>query len=128
MGDYVLLPGNRPQEELAAWYSASDVLSILSSREGSPNVLMEALACGLPAVATPVGGIPDILNGTDFGILLPSRSAYAAANGLIEMLRRRPDRQQIRTTMLAHNWHETARRVDGVFDQAIKEFMPRGRA
>ena len=120
--DHVILAGNRPQEELPAWYSAGDVLAILSSREGSPNVLMEALACGLPAVATRVGGIPDILSGRDYGILLDERSPAAAARGLIEMLERQPDRARIREDMLKKSWHETAHRVNEVFARAIAEY------
>ncbi|HID24448.1 MAG TPA: glycosyltransferase family 4 protein [Planctomycetaceae bacterium] len=120
--NHVILAGTRPQQELPKWYSAADVLCILSSREGSPNVLMEALACGLPAVATPVGGIPEVLKDRRLGILLPKRSAEAAAEGVTAALSRPWDRHQIRQAMQSRSWHETARQVREVFDRAMAQF------
>lgn len=122
VSEHVLLTGNRPQEELSKWYSAADCLSILSSREGSPNVLMEALACGLPAVATPVGEIPEILGDERLGILLSERSAKAAANGLIEALSRQWNRSYIRNFAEQRTWDETAQRVAEVLERATARF------
>lgn len=121
--DHVLIAGTRPQEELRFWYSAADVLSILSSREGSPNVLMEALSCGLPAVATSVGGIGPLLSKNPvFGKLLGERSAQASADGLIQMLEQSPSREEVRSLMLERSWHKTAQSCKEVFEQAIKEY------
>jgi glycosyltransferase involved in cell wall biosynthesis len=119
----VRLTGAQPPEDLPHWYSAADVLAILSSREGSPNVLMEALACGLPAVATPVGGIPEILSNPALGTLLPERSASAAAAGITAALSRTWHRAQIRDWVVQHrSWTETARQVERVFDRALAPF------
>ena len=49
------------QEHLAQWYQAASVLLITSSREGRPNVVLEALASGLPVVATKTRGSAEIL-------------------------------------------------------------------
>jgi len=121
--DHVCIAGVCAQEELRYWYSAADVLSILSSREGSPNVLMESLACGLPAVATSVGGIPQVLaDDPALGCLLPERSPQAAAKGIVESLAATPDRAAIRSIAEQHSWQTTAHRVIDVFEQAIKDF------
>ncbi len=121
--DHVFLAGNRPQEELRYWYSAADLLSINSSREGSPNVLMEALACGLPAVATPVGGIPSLLSEDPaLGRVLSERSSEAAADGIIQTLSAAPDRKRIRSLMEQKSWQKTAQSVRDVFEQAIEEY------
>jgi teichuronic acid biosynthesis glycosyltransferase TuaC len=120
--DHVIMAGDQPQDELRFWYSAADILSILSSREGSPNVLMESLACGLPAVATAVGGIPDlIVQSPIIGRLLPERSAQAAAAGLLQSLATPPDRAAIRRFAEQQSWLTTAQSVCTVFEQAIEE-------
>src|SRR5690606_29731617 len=115
----VRLLGSRPHEELHLWYSAADVFVLLSSREGSPNVLMEALACGTPAVAMGVGGIPEVLSEPHLGIVLPERSAAAAAEGLKSALSQSWDRAAIRRTMDAHSWQRTAEAVCAVYERAI---------
>jgi glycosyltransferase involved in cell wall biosynthesis len=57
LADRVFLVGSRPQTELADWYSAADLFCLASSREGCPNVVIEAMACGTPVVAAGVGGV-----------------------------------------------------------------------
>lgn len=52
--------GEQPHAAVLAAMRAADVLCLASYQEGLPNVLLEALAAGLPAIATPVGGIPDL--------------------------------------------------------------------
>jgi len=80
---------------------------------------MEALACGTPAVATPVGGIPETLSKPHLGIVLPERSAAAAADGLTEALNQSWDRGAIRCTMEGRSWQRTAEAVSQVFDRAL---------
>jgi len=48
--------------------SAADVFCLASEREGWPNVIHEALACGLPVVATNVGGVPEMIPSDRFGL------------------------------------------------------------
>jgi len=67
----VIMPGGQPAAALPDWYRAADLLVLASSREGWPNVVLEALATGLPVIGTKVGGVPEIL-GT-----CPVRSATA---------------------------------------------------
>jgi len=122
IGEHVIIVGDRPQDELANWYSAADVFALLTSREGSPNVLMEALACGLPAVATPVGGIPEILGDSRLGILLPQRSVAVAAEGIVAALDCNWDRRSIRGVMEGRSWGSTALDVDRVFRRTLDEF------
>ncbi|EKD97224.1 MAG: Glycosyl transferase group 1, partial [uncultured bacterium] len=50
------------QTELKWWYSAADVLALCSSREGWANVLLEAMACGTPVIATNIWGTPEVVN------------------------------------------------------------------
>ena len=122
LGSRVHFPGRRPHDELAWWYSAADVFALMSGREGSPNVLLESLACGTPAVATAVGGIVDLLSDPRLGILLQSRSAPAAAEGISRALQHPWDHRKIRTVMESHAWSTTAAKVAGVFQRAIASY------
>ena len=121
MQDHVVLVGPQQQQDLAKWYSAADLFGLMTSREGSPNVLMEALACGTPAMATPVGGIPSVLN-SKLGVLLPERSVGAAIKGLRQALSENWDRKHIREHMELRNWQSTASKVDEVFQTALEPY------
>ncbi|MGN8158601.1 glycosyltransferase family 4 protein [Salinisphaera sp. RV14] len=66
-------------DDLPGYFAAADVLMHAADREGMPNVLLEALACGCPIIATPVGGIPEIMTGLPAGYLMASRDAGAMA-------------------------------------------------
>lgn len=72
--------GRRPHEEIAQFYHAADHLGLPSLREGCPNVVLEALASGLPIIASDVGGVPEIVT-EEFGVLVPptDHDAWVAA-------------------------------------------------
>jgi teichuronic acid biosynthesis glycosyltransferase TuaC len=71
--------------EIARWLAASNVFCLPSHSEGCPNVVIEALSCGLPVVASNVGGIPELLN-SRCGILVPPGDAQQLARGLSRAL------------------------------------------
>ncbi|MCB1578682.1 MAG: glycosyltransferase, partial [Xanthomonadales bacterium] len=74
--DSVSMPGGCAPEGVAEWIAAADVLTLPSWSEGYPNVVVEAVACGRPVVATDVGGTREILDASN-GILVPPRNAAA---------------------------------------------------
>ena len=61
---------------------AADVFCLSSSREGWPNVVHEALACGTPVVATEVGAIPELLCRSEYGLIVPPNDPAALENGV----------------------------------------------
>jgi glycosyltransferase involved in cell wall biosynthesis len=65
--------------------AAANLVTLPSYMEGCPNVVLEALACGRPVVATHVGGIPEIMNG-ECGRLVPPRDPAALAQALASVL------------------------------------------
>lgn len=77
--------GKAKSTEISKWLAAADVFTLPSYAEGCPNVVIEALACGRPVVATTVGAIPDLVN-EQTGILVPPRDAQALADALRKSL------------------------------------------
>ncbi|HJT97412.1 MAG TPA: glycosyltransferase [Rhodanobacteraceae bacterium] len=102
----VLMPGGFEPAQVAEWIAAADVLTLPSWSEGYPNVIVEAIACGRPVVATDVGGTREIADESS-GILVPPRDARALEAALAEALARDWDRDAIAAS-LARNWSDVA--------------------
>lgn len=102
----VRFAGTRPPVEVARWMCASDLVTLPSYSEGHPNVLVEALACGRPVVATPVGGIPEVVDAAS-GVLVPARDPAALAEGLREALERDWDEAAL-ARRFSRDWRQVA--------------------
>ncbi len=110
IGDRTTFLGNLPQDRLRQVYSAADVLALGSRREGWPNVLLEAMACGTPVVATNVGGVPEIVADPAAGIVVASRDAQEFAAALSRMLARAQPRHLVRGAACGFSWEPVAQR------------------
>lgn len=85
--DFVKFVGPINHDDIPLWISASDILVLPSLSEGRPNVVLEALACEVPVVATDVGGIPELMIDGETGYLVPakdSRELSKKVNKLLE--------------------------------------------
>jgi glycosyltransferase involved in cell wall biosynthesis len=114
--DNVKLVGTRPHEELSAWYSAADVFCLASATEGSPNVVMEAMACGLPVIATQVAA--PIVNLPSLGILVertPDEFRHAMESAIV----RNWDHAAIVKHVRSSGWDNVARSVFNVFSDVV---------
>ena len=116
----VRLLDNVPQGELAAIYSAADVLALGSIREGWPNVLLEAIACGTRVVATGVGGVQEIVTDVVAGEVVAERSAGAFAAALERVLDTRASRADVRAHALKFSWQPVVRRYYEVLAAAAQ--------
>lgn len=80
LGENVVFGGIRT--EIAEILSIMDVMVMPSILEGFGIAILEAMACGVPVVATDVGGIPEVVANGDTGILVPARSSEALAKAI----------------------------------------------
>ena len=80
LDDVVWLPGSRT--DIAELMSGFDVFALPSIAEGTPVTILEAMACGLPVVASKVGGIPEVVEHQATGLLVPPSDAAALAEAL----------------------------------------------
>lgn len=107
VGDRVHFLGTMPQPRLRTLYSAVDALVLASAREGWPNVLLEAMACGTPVLASETGGIPEIVGVPEAGRLIGQGTADDIVRG-VEALRRSPvDRDATRKYAERFLWEPT---------------------
>lgn len=68
-----------PIEDMPTLYRTVDAVALPSRNEGTPVVLIEALACGVPVIASAVGGVPDVLQQGEWGYLVPLDANWALA-------------------------------------------------
>ncbi len=115
--DCVRLMGARPQNELADWYSAADLFCLASHREGCPNVVVEALACGLPVIAANVGGVAELLSSQTCGRLISVPNAENFAAGIQTALEAVWNREEIAASSGAKSWDEVASEVGQFFTE-----------
>ncbi len=96
-------------ERLAELYGAADALVLASSREGWANVLLEAMACGTPVVATRIWGTPEVVAAPEAGVLMPERSADGVKAGVRALIANPPPRSATRAYAEKFGWEETTR-------------------
>lgn len=111
----VVFTGPLAQPEVARWMRAADLLCLPSLAEGTPNVVIEALACGIPVVASRVGGLPELIDETN-GLLAPPSDAPALADALRVALARDWPAETIRAGVAGRTWEAIAARNGRVLD------------
>jgi peptidoglycan/xylan/chitin deacetylase (PgdA/CDA1 family)/glycosyltransferase involved in cell wall biosynthesis len=108
LGDRVLFLGSRPLAEVPVWMAGANLVTLPSHHEGTPNVLLEALACGRRVVATRVGGIPDVVHREELGLLVPVRDRDALAGALRAVLEAPYDQAAVAALGAGGGWEESA--------------------
>ncbi|MEW6752656.1 MAG: glycosyltransferase [Candidatus Latescibacterota bacterium] len=131
LADRVLFAGRRPSDEVPLWMNAADVLVLPSLSEGRPNVVLEARACGLPVVATRVGGTPELVRHGETGLLVEPEDPAALAAGLGEMAAGRERRERMgergRELLLeeGRTWQACAERMLAIYESVAGAHGPR---
>ncbi len=117
----VYLPGQIPNDDLLDWYNAADVFCLSSSREGCPNVLTEALCCGIPCVVTRAAGADEMVVHGENGVVVERNSA-SIAKGVKTVLTTQWDRQTISHAISSRTWDRVAHEVDEVFMEVLQRY------
>jgi len=81
------------RKDVSAIYNAFDLATLSSLSEGSPNVISEAMSCGVLCVSTNVGDAAEIMG--NFGVVVPARNPEALADAWVEMLDRSENEPQL---------------------------------
>lgn len=114
LGDVVRFLGPLPAQELRWPLSAADAFVLATANEGWANVFLEAMACGLPVVATDVGGNAEVVNSPALGTIVPFGDGAALERAMTEALTRHWDHQAIRDYAASNTWD---RRVAVLVDE-----------
>ncbi|WP_312549670.1 glycosyltransferase family 4 protein [Massilia sp.] len=117
--DRVSFLGAVPQAQLRAHYGAADALVLSSSREGWANVLLEAMACGTPVVASRVYGTPEVVAAPEAGVLMRERSYQGVADAVTLLRANYPDRAATRRYAERFSWDDTTEGQIRLFDEVL---------
>lgn len=114
------------QGDIPTLLSASDVFVLPSWHEGLPNALIEAMSCGLPAVATAVGGIPEVIEDGISGILVPRQAEEELLNALEHLLsdpgaRERMGQSAREAVKQRFSWPKNAQQTMGIYEKVLRE-------
>ena len=115
-----------PRPRLNLWYGAADLVVLPSLREGRPNTVLEALACGRPVLASRVGGVGELIEDGLQGCLVPAGQPEVLGRTAAELLAQ-PQRLArmgqsgpARLESLGLTWAQSASRVREVYERAVE--------
>ena len=82
-------------KDIVPIYREADLLMLTSDREGTPNVIMEAMACGLPVVATAVGDVPELVSHETSGFVFPVDDLAGFLGAVEKLMNNQPLRESM---------------------------------
>lgn len=91
----ITITGQVPHKDLPAYYSLMDIFVHPSLRDGMPNAVLEAMACEIPIIATPVGGVMDVIEDGVNGFLVNVIDADGLAQKMAEVLSQPEKREAV---------------------------------
>jgi glycosyltransferase involved in cell wall biosynthesis len=97
----------------------ADVLTLTSDSEGMPSVILESLSLGTPVVATPAGGIPEVVLPGINGFLCRKDDPIDVAKHLIEALSRFWDKEKLKESVKAYAWTSLSEQLYSYYKQVV---------
>jgi glycosyltransferase involved in cell wall biosynthesis len=120
LADNVRLLGTKPQSEVADFLRSSNAFAMVSSREGCCNAVLEALACGIPVVATDAGDNRMFVRDGINGQIVPVDDPATTAHALSEVLERTWNAATLAASSGIGSWQDVARRVADTFARVVR--------
>lgn len=117
----VAFAGAQPPESIPDWINAADAVAIPSRNEGGPAVLLQAMACGKPVVATAVGMVPVIIFNEHLGLIVPVEDTQALAAALEQVSRIKWSASYIREQILPFSWPNISARIEDVYRIVLEQ-------
>jgi teichuronic acid biosynthesis glycosyltransferase TuaC len=118
---FVLVAGRKTHQEIPLWMNSADLFCLPSLSEGMPNVVIEAMACGTPVIATKVGGVPDIINSDLYGYVVPPADSAALSKAIERAFSVEWDHQAISDFARQITWDSIAKRYIGLFELLLSK-------
>ena len=109
--DFIHFIGEKSHDEISLWMKACDLFCLPSFSEGVPNVLLEAMSCGTPVIASDVGGIPEIVVSERQGILVPPGDPSSLAKALGVASDKQWDYRDISNCVAKFTWDDSAKKL-----------------
>ena len=127
----VIFPGRIPWDQVADFFALGDIFVLPSIRDahgnvdGLPTVLLEALACGIPVVASDIGGVQMVIEDGENGLLIPPEDLQTLRETLTRLLGNAEERTRLgqaahKSVVNDHVWDAVARKFIGIFNDAIQ--------
>ncbi len=123
----VMFAGTQDHAAIPKWLQSADVFALPSLRDGSPNVILEAMACGLPIVSTPVNGLSEMVRDGVNGLLVPPESSVELAGKINEVLKDPSLNNRLSKgaldTIANHygTWNDQARKLLNLYKRILAE-------
>jgi len=115
-----------PHESLPLYYNAADICVVPSYYESFGLVAVEAMACGVPVIASRVGGLKETVQDGQTGYLVPWLCPEPFAERLELLLNNEPLRRSLgreaRTAAERYHWSEVAARVEDVYHDLVSQY------
>jgi len=120
---HVIFTGFVSQNQKIPYYRSSDVFVLPSLTESFGMVNLEAMACGLPIVASNVGGIPEVVRHCENGFLIPPRNVRALSTSLIDLLTNEGLRMKMAKNSIRmvkrYSWESIVRKTEEVYKKVL---------
>jgi len=111
--------GKKPHSELVNYFGACDSFISSSLNEGNPTVMFESLACGKPFIGTKVGGVPEIINSPDYGLLADPGDSVFLADNILKSLDTKWDTQRILQYSKQFSWENISKKILNIYTEVL---------